>query len=1008
MPSIEKASVNDQSGVQLLMDGEADKEAAQIAKKKAEDRHMAFWISKLKSWIEENKEKGRGDDSRTIDDAAKLPESILSNATVKLGGDVQAALVPVEKIAGPAAVEGEAKIDAERAEGVRPETPGDSKMSIGAAFLNIESEANSEEERDKAEEVLALPINVPTEAQIQEVVKEKLSPVVMSKAISGESSATENDSEDIAIPPLPRQALPMQIRNGRGMGRSLDMGSSLALQQATLQDERPTEATSPMTSPQHGNSLPMTSSSTSLMGLGTATSLRRGLRNKKSLPDLRQSHSAIMTERRENTDASMALAEENPSSSQRQRRPSGNNPRRPPLPLSNSESGTSLASRPDLSKSTIGDIPDEGKRRPSNATEQYSDAGASSSGGNKSAYSTNLVDVQNASTSGAVEVERNSYFRRLSTLPASTISKSISIPVLQCVDATRGILYALSQMHTALKQYITFATDERMTSQLSRALDIASSSMAGFINSLDRFDSLSRIKGGTLNPIVVRGVLVSCSESVVSFRKVVSVFQLQLKSLQGGADIRYTRTLLLLLYGSLAEVGNSWKLMEPLFTDVIPYLQGQDVNSTPTLATAGASNPYTLPSIAEASSPVSPSNARFNATGPSRPMRRRHAGSFSAHDVAQGAYMIPSAPLPTQVHEESRKGQRPAALGPIPPSTRSAQYQIQQGGIEGDHFLEANQTITSTSTTEPPLLKEHTRRTTDEVGTSMSRRTLSNTSGGNASTMSKFQSTTPLGTPFASGFSVVETGKTMVDDHLVLLLVRITSIAYVVWASINDHLTTLGISIDGKEAPSDVYVTPDSTPLLDGDSFAASPHTPAGNPRGMEGSSSSSTATIIQDQSEEFMSPVSSLSKGNGRQPQEQRSLNANVVNKLRQLRELTNKLVEQTHRLEVCCEKVQERSGPRSPPSNAIIASSNEAFRELYSESSTFIKSILHISHYLKSLSLEHQLPKSIKSNLGQLTTCARDLTLHLHFLGGPPSSSSAASNQALSPVQQSRQGDE
>jgi hypothetical protein len=120
--------------------------------------------------------------------------------------------------------------------------------------------------------------------------------------------------------------------------------------------------------------------------------------------------------------------------------------------------------------------------------------------------------------------------------------------------------------------------------------------------------------------------------------------------------------------------------------------------------------------------------------------------------------------------------------------------------------------------------------------------------------------------------------------------------------------------------------------------------------------------------------------------------------NKLRLLRGLTSQLVEQTRQLEVCCERVQERSGPKSPSlSSATSASSStEAFTQIYSESSAFIKSILQISHFLKSLSLEHQLPKSIKSNLGQLTTCARDLTLHLHFLGGPPTSAASTSSSA------------
>ena len=178
----------------------------------------------------------------------------------------------------------------------------------------------------------------------------------------------------------------------------------------------------------------------------------------------------------------------------------------------------------------------------------------------------------------AADHERNSYFRRLSTLPPSTISKAVPVPVLKFVDGTRGVLFALSQIHAAIGQFMTPVIDERISSQFHRLLDISNGSVANLINALDRFDSLSR--RGTPDPSVIRGVLITCKDSVITLRKLISVLQLQLRALQSGSDVRYARTLLLMLYGSMGEVSNSWNEMAPLVEAVQPYLTQVDQNVT--------------------------------------------------------------------------------------------------------------------------------------------------------------------------------------------------------------------------------------------------------------------------------------------------------------------------------------------------------------------------------------------------------------------------------------------
>ncbi|KAG8866291.1 RAM signaling network component [Serendipita sp. 405] len=119
----------------------------------------------------------------------------------------------------------------------------------------------------------------------------------------------------------------------------------------------------------------------------------------------------------------------------------------------------------------------------------------------------------------AMDMERNSYFRRMSTLPASTISKAVPKCLLATVDAARGILFALSQIYSALRHYIVFAINDRLAGVLNKVLDPASQYLARLITALDRFDALCR--SGTPRAAACRGVLESCRDNINVFTKVI-------------------------------------------------------------------------------------------------------------------------------------------------------------------------------------------------------------------------------------------------------------------------------------------------------------------------------------------------------------------------------------------------------------------------------------------------------------------------------------------------------
>ncbi|KAF8580905.1 hypothetical protein K439DRAFT_1414926 [Ramaria rubella] len=270
-----------------------------------------------------------------------------------------------------------------------------------------------------------------------------------------------------------------------------------------------------------------------------------------------------------------------------------------------------------------------------------------------------------------MDVERNSYFRRLSTLPPSTISATIPESLLAMIDSTRGILFAVSQIYQSLRHYTVFAIDDRLSGLLGKVLDPASTYMTHLINALDRFDSVSR--RGMPPASVCRGVLESCRDNVAVFGKVVGVLHLQLKVLAGSDDARYSRSLLLMLYGSMAEISNSWQTMSPHLDAILPLLNEQ--RPLPPVAST-MMHPHSAPltpvntragisPIPEQHIPLSPpiprtpagSQAANGQSGRSR--MRRNAGSFSTRDVQIGRS------LPSTVEEVSSPISSPPTIQPL-------------------------------------------------------------------------------------------------------------------------------------------------------------------------------------------------------------------------------------------------------------------------------------------------------------------------------------------------------
>lgn len=241
--------------------------------------------------------------------------------------------------------------------------------------------------------------------------------------------------------------------------------------------------------------------------------------------------------------------------------------------------------------------------------------------------------------------ERNSYFRRLSSLPtAGALPKHVSC----LIESARSILFVMCQVYHAIEHYAIHAIDDRLASVLRKVLDPASVDMMKLIRSLDRFDTSSQ--KSLPPPAICRNVVESCRDTVAVFNKALGVLALQLKVIATCDDVRYSRWILLELYAATAEISCAWQSMIPHIDSIRPMLYvkslsnaaGIDMNGIPASA---------HPEISQSMVRIRPADNLTPGGGPVGRIRtaRRHAGSFSSKDVEIGKQLPSYETIPTMM-----------------------------------------------------------------------------------------------------------------------------------------------------------------------------------------------------------------------------------------------------------------------------------------------------------------------------------------------------------------------
>lgn len=206
------------------------------------------------------------------------------------------------------------------------------------------------------------------------------------------------------------------------------------------------------------------------------------------------------------------------------------------------------------------------------------------------------------------------YFRRLSVMPASV---RVSLSSIKLVEASRGILFALSQIHQAAQQYVGLCGDPTLSRMINRVLYNAKTHVGNLIDALEAHEAKG--EGADVLPVIE-----ACNACVGAFRLVINILIQHIQDLANRADVRLTRTFLLLIYGAAVELQNSWEglrqsidrpalssAISPNVTaPVIPKAGSPQANRLKTIV--GAPPNITLPPTPNTATKMEPAKLEYN------------------------------------------------------------------------------------------------------------------------------------------------------------------------------------------------------------------------------------------------------------------------------------------------------------------------------------------------------------------------------------------------------------
>jgi RAM signalling pathway protein/Leucine rich repeat len=150
--------------------------------------------------------------------------------------------------------------------------------------------------------------------------------------------------------------------------------------------------------------------------------------------------------------------------------------------------------------------------------------------------------------------QRATYVRRLSSLPERKRESNSPDPV---IEGAKGILYALFQVHPLIQNLLGLARDgTNKRTSLERVFYNATTHVEELDRHIQSYITYSD-EDEEISPRSNENVHSACLTSVQAYMHVLGLLSRNVETLLDNGDPRYIRTLLLLVYGSAAEVRNA-------------------------------------------------------------------------------------------------------------------------------------------------------------------------------------------------------------------------------------------------------------------------------------------------------------------------------------------------------------------------------------------------------------------------------------------------------------------
>ncbi|CAG8630440.1 4042_t:CDS:2, partial [Scutellospora calospora] len=184
------------------------------------------------------------------------------------------------------------------------------------------------------------------------------------------------------------------------------------------------------------------------------------------------------------------------------------------------------------------------------------------------------------------------YFQKLRTLP---LTDHLPMSGLSLREASRNILYALSQVHKAMCQFISFTGNERI---FFAELNKTNASISQLSMALQKFDIFSQKAAPDANHFIK--LLGSCQENITNFKILLDLFNKRIKTLTQSSDnLRYSRTLLLIFHGAIVDIKFAWENILPLLTNNTPFtgiptpMRSKSISRSNSISSINGSSLYT-------------------------------------------------------------------------------------------------------------------------------------------------------------------------------------------------------------------------------------------------------------------------------------------------------------------------------------------------------------------------------------------------------------------------------